>query len=1843
MKSIGVAPRAIALALCVVLGLPIPAFSLRIQATSEASGLEELTVAFTGLEELPEQVRSSLVSQFLLYHRLLQAKAQTISADPSLGFNYKFRSWAGFRLEEGEPLQFLVDPETGLRLVDVRMDQAVRVPVEPGYPLPPVSYGHYNCCAFLAHAWNPQMRKHELIQWHFPPGLYGPAFGSGKLNVLRKHAPELLRGLQHARILISYEEDPLWNIREDPHSNPQEIRQEWNQKLGLSEGNGILSVTVIPHGTGTAEVGISTMATHEGVGLLVHDRNGIKEVDSHRIQRDLLNPATFHVFAWDDLRDGILPTLTLPPSDDSSELTKGGIVGLPAGLEENTLESRVEEMARRTSAGDPTVTPEEVEKLLRAYYPGRVRTALNAFEAHLAQARATLANDPARFREEGYETLQRVVSLKDIQPAKVTFFQTLELLSQQVAAPEQALATPDLEKGLSQVKDEAARARLLRQKVGLPSPHDLEKEAGLSWSVVSRLEQGKRGIGPYARQKLRDFFQKQLGVSLTLSFEILWLPLEKSVNRFKTTDERFSFVLHDLLGWSYARLVRLANTLRTADEPSILPDEFRAASFNSARPGKRRLLRNALEKALADELKYPVTLDGHLRVVTSSISDSLKALPNSEKRLAWLLEGVLIWSKNELLRRAHIVSHDVVEPPQSKSAQSMEKWRKIQHALEEGIAARGEKLSLGVDLLPQSGLEEEVPSDEEVEKVIRQAWGEVETPGEILKAIDQIQKWQLSRKTAQALRKWRPDFMAVILNNAASYNQAEKYIANRTLQELAERGITPAVLGLPDQPTGSELFRMKSLLLRLREKRAPEEFLALGIGARTVLVKHAMRQVIRNEGAEIDGKFVWEAELPRISGEMVAQAIFDDGISPDEAQELLLLLEGIDRVQADNIRSELGISDAGVEEKKIEEAIKALEALRQPFTREYDQRITQAVEFLRGGDIRKAQEIVGEQIREITTFHRISEDRPLVKRWKTVLALLHELERSRGQDQGGLEEENPLDERIDQAKELLEQGQVRDAVLEVFRTLEYIALEGRVGGVFFSRWKEASKILREADSQIRLNDAFPPLSPFVSFLEGVPRVMGGDRVRQNSDVQEVIEEGFIEYLSAMFEAYRQVHYGLFPSQFLPLYWDGNFQTGLEGPAAGLEESSKTGFELSPIPDQAVIEGNRRYLESKGWEDRLSALPYDRPFILEDRKLQVTLERAIRQQEAQLTAMKAFQQLAGPLAELLGIKSGNLPEDAETSPERSVADNLLSFSHFLQALHLSSVGQDTEAAVAYQAARETAQRGGLITMFGTSASSDALYVLGRFYLDTAIDVPRAGYVLQRGLASFDMDKESQFIPEDFAIKLGAIDLLTNPKKTGVQIIGETLTASHGYASQRFQVLASGDDDVARGLRAHFAEVKKQTLAASALVNQSGMGIVLGAGRFVVFPLVELLRERLPNGSFKYNKFLLVELGADISKQELDRMVEAGEITAEEAGRVEILPVDATGILEGATGYIDKAMADAFQQEPRKVPLDKLTILYKALADPRLINRLVPPGRELMVPENSVNFAVFAMAIQDFASPIRKYIDTWLELFPVDRETKEALEKLDEYSGAIQKNITAVILRRLPREVVPGGVVFLGDMTGMVSGKGAEQKKINFYDADSLVGLVPAGLPFEAANPASWLRPNNTGRPDLFFVVESMALKKAESAAPTANAGLEESIPLVPGVTTKKLIFITPEMASPQLFESLKTFKPAPGEQLPLVVFAEHDFHVEEIQGWLNLAGLRALEIVNVKRQLEGHKDWDLFDVVAAKQAEYYLGTGVDIHTIWFFEDLKGLGRFLGVAPIHVQLWEKSLERQYGTQA
>ncbi len=577
-------------------------------------------------------------------------------------------------------------------------------------------------------------------------------------------------------------------------------------------------------------------------------------------------------------------------------------------------------------------------------------------------------------------------------------------------------------------------------------------------------------------------------------------------------------------------------------------------------------------------------------------------------------------------------------------------------------------------------------------------------------------------------------------------------------------------------------------------------------------------------------------------------------------------------------------------------------------------------------------------------------------------------------------------------------------------------------------------------------------------------------------------------------------------------------------AAGAEQAPfRTGFELQVIPDHQRIESNRAYLEAKGWLQSLSGLAYDRPFIFEDEHLQKTLETLLQLQEARQAMGESLRQLAAQLSQSAGMGAEAIFEKlAARSGEGDIGSNLLSLAHLLQGLRFFAEHRKTEALAAYDSARQAlGDKPGFMAGFFSGSPSDDLYLLGRFYMDNLGDMNRARFSFEQGAALYGQDEPAQFEAEEFAKKLGAIDLLTNPKKSGVQIVGSQLGIIHGASSRAIQAMSSGESESAQGLRAHFAQVKQKTLDASRLVDQEGIGVVLGAGRFVVFPLVELLRERLPNGSFKYKKFLLVELGEDISGRELKRMADAGEITPDELARVEVVPSDATGILKTVTSSIDHVMAAAFQASPSQVPLDKLKALYETLADPEGIKRFSAADQTL-VPEGTVNFAVFAMAIQDFTSPIKKYIDTWLELFPVDREARKEIERWNEYSSRIQKNITGVILRRLWKEAAPGGVVFLGDTTGLLAGKDKEQKRISFYDTNSLEGLVPADLSFEKTDRASWLRPNNMGRPDLFFLVESLALKKTAASVEEA-AVVPETVRVLEELDREKKFWADPDLS------------------------------------------------------------------------------------------------------------------------
>lgn len=273
---------------------------------------------------------------------------------------------------------------------------------------------------------------------------------------------------------------------------------------------------------------------------------------------------------------------------------------------------------------------------------------------------------------------------------------------QQRLLPKRPSKRQRITKELSRLPDERKRLKYLRRLAGFQSPHELEKAAGVAWATVSRVESGKRGIGLYVRRKVKGLLEKRLGLRLTFHFHLVRFPLEGSVNVLPTTEDRLTFLKDELLGWAKQELAQRANTVRSLSSPA-LDTRYRHAPMDQAHFWIRRSIRDALERGLSKEFRTPVRLDGRLRIVTNSVAGRLRALPNAEARLTWLLEEELVWYRSEFLREAEFKEHREVRPPPNQQPQALERWRRLREALEKGLAARGERLSLDVDLLPQKG------------------------------------------------------------------------------------------------------------------------------------------------------------------------------------------------------------------------------------------------------------------------------------------------------------------------------------------------------------------------------------------------------------------------------------------------------------------------------------------------------------------------------------------------------------------------------------------------------------------------------------------------------------------------------------------------------------------------------------------------------------------------------------------------------------------------------------------------------------------------------------------------------------------------------------------------------------------------------------------------------------------------------------------------------------------------------------------------------------------------------------------------------------------------------------
>ncbi|GEM_PF-6183685 len=203
-------------------------------------------------------------------------------------------------------------------------------------------------------------------------------------------------------------------------------------------------------------------------------------------------------------------------------------------------------------------------------------------------------------------------------------------------------------------------------------------------------------------------------------------------------------------------------------------------------------------------------------------------------------------------------------------------------------------------------------------------------------------------------------------------------------------------------------------------------------------------------------------------------------------------------------------------------------------------------------------------------------------------------------------EENPMDQRIDEAQQLMYQGQMKEAVLEILETLEDIALDG---GLEFTRLEDARLLLIQADQALDLKAVLGSLvGYYLQWLEDPP-------YRKLIPLDRAI-------LDKTLNSYRDTNEGLLPSQFLRQYW-------LEESTAGLEETGTAQTEhVRRMAIQDQIQSTLRDLTQLGFTVQI----LDQNLVKEFRELAVLAE--LSQGKILIDASQDLEETSGLVAKLV---------------------------------------------------------------------------------------------------------------------------------------------------------------------------------------------------------------------------------------------------------------------------------------------------------------------------------------------------------------------------------------------------------------------------------------------------------------------------------------------------------------------------------------------------------------------------------------------------------------------------------
>lgn len=498
---------------------------------------------------------------------------------------------------------------------------------------------------------------------------------------------------------------------------------------------------------------------------------------------------------------------------------------------------------------------------------------------------------------------------------------------------------------------------------------------------------------------------------------------------------------------------------------------------------------------------------------------------------------------------------------------------------------------------------------------------------------------------------------------------------------------------------------------------------------------------------------------------------------------------------------------------------------------------------------------------------------------------------------------------------------------------------------------------------------------------------------------------------------------------------------------------KTGFELEPDPQNRaqIIKKNIEFLKSKGWLAPIESLAYDPIFVLADEKFPEFIEQVIvrdKWMDKYVTNLRAS--LEKDISKLAKRRISLGEPDEKIEEERDISDiikeNIESFAHLLQSVYFFAHGMKNDAEKAFQQYLNTIPKGLSLHMcFGPANHiGNHYYGLGKFiYLHGMHDYTRARYLFNLGVKTFDHKNPIMSTPDNFGLALGAIDLWSGEKR-GIDALKSFFYYQNWYARDTLPLIAESDTDVGKRLTEHFNNIKSKTLYASSLVKEKGVAVILGAGVFVVLPIVELLRETLPDGSYKYEKIILIDLAENYTDEAIRDLLAKKIITHDEAKRLEVRIEDGTSILKAFTQRIDEIMVEAIDShEDKEIPLKELFQFLARIEDPKKMIGLISPDFEKSFKNEEVNFVVFAMALEDFELSMKDYINMWIEGYPQWLDGNRAIdEKWEQYSDYIKAVLAFIILDNVAKILCPEGIFFFCDTIGAEEHRGKEETKKRF---------------------------------------------------------------------------------------------------------------------------------------------------------------------------------------------------------